>query len=60
MPTSELTNLASHHPAVRYWFYLTAVSGVSYNLEAMETDLRCLLGAVEDSPFVTQERDTTA
>lgn len=28
-------------------------------LEAMEVDLRILLGEIEDSPFVVQEREKT-
>lgn len=41
----------------RYWFYVTAYSGVAGTLESMEANLRLLLGELEESPFVTRERD---
>jgi hypothetical protein len=40
----------------RYWFYVTAYSGVAGTLESMEAQLRLLLGELEESPFVTHER----
>ncbi|SCV68572.1 BQ2448_693 [Microbotryum intermedium] len=40
----------------RYWFYLASMSMVSYRLEACEPDLAILLGSVEASPFVINER----
>ncbi|KAK4055132.1 hypothetical protein OIV83_000412 [Microbotryomycetes sp. JL201] len=42
---------------LRYWFYVVSMSGISYTLESMETELRSLLGTVEESPFVVRERE---
>ncbi|KDE05411.1 hypothetical protein MVLG_04206 [Microbotryum lychnidis-dioicae p1A1 Lamole] len=44
------------HEFNRYWFFLASMSTVSYRLEACESDLAILLGSVEASPFVINER----
>ncbi|KAK4052886.1 hypothetical protein OIO90_004162 [Microbotryomycetes sp. JL221] len=55
--TPQGLSLVKSTPFLRYFFYMVAYSGVSYNLEAMEVELREMLGTVEESPFVTQERN---
>ncbi|KAM0793556.1 hypothetical protein ACM66B_000993 [Microbotryomycetes sp. NB124-2] len=54
--TQEGKEIVKSQAFLRYWFYIVSYSGVSYNLESMEAELRSLLGTVEESPFVTSER----